>query len=96
MLNRTQCGAGAVFGLACFVPEPWRRFFCTEEALGQAAATKDRVRAAMASLRFSCSRVWVSAKLSASRRLAKTTASAILLRLAPFAEPWPVRVRQES
>ena len=55
-----------------------------------------RVRAAMASRRSSCSRRRVSARLSASRRLAKITASAMLLRLARFAGPWPVRVRQAS
>ena len=49
-----------------------------------------------ASRRSSCSRRRVSARLSASRRLAKITASAMLLRLARFAGPWPVRVRQAS
>ena len=61
-----------------------------------ALASQGRVSAAMASLRFSCGRRRVSARLSASRRLAKITASAILLRLARFAGPWPVRVRQAS
>ena len=91
------CEAARVPTAAAFpAPENRSRCLAAFQRIPDASASQGRVRAAMASRRSSCSRRRVSARLSASRRLAKITASAMLLGMARFAGPLPVRVRQAS